>query len=78
MDDVAGCFEYYAGLAVGLDAKQGSPVDVGDARCAARCACLPPEKPDTLACRNMIIVLSVAWFVVLFAYTHSCSRTQST
>ncbi|KIZ01547.1 hypothetical protein MNEG_6416 [Monoraphidium neglectum] len=29
MDDVAGCFEYYAGLAEKLDARQYSPIDVG-------------------------------------------------
>lgn len=29
MDDVAGCFDYYAGLAEGLDASQDSPIDVG-------------------------------------------------
>ncbi|CAL1367825.1 unnamed protein product [Linum trigynum] len=28
MDDVAGCFEYYADLAEGLDAKQGAPVSL--------------------------------------------------
>jgi betaine-aldehyde dehydrogenase len=28
-DDVAGCFEYYAGLAEKLDARQYSPIDVG-------------------------------------------------
>lgn len=27
-DDVAGCFEYYAGLAEGLDAKQKAPVSL--------------------------------------------------
>lgn len=27
-DDVAGCFDYYADLAEGLDAKQKAPVDV--------------------------------------------------
>lgn len=27
-DDVAGCFEYYADLAEGLDAKQKAPVSV--------------------------------------------------
>jgi len=32
VDDVAACFEYYAGLAEKLDEKQGTPVDVGDAR----------------------------------------------
>ena len=30
VDDVANCFEYYAGLAEELDTKQWSPVDVGD------------------------------------------------
>lgn len=29
MDDVAGCFDYYAGLAEQLDARQYSPIDVG-------------------------------------------------
>lgn len=29
MDDVAGCFEYYAGLAEKLDERQNSPIDVG-------------------------------------------------
>lgn len=29
MDDVAACFEYYAGLAVDLDKRQDSPIDVG-------------------------------------------------
>lgn len=29
MDDVAGCFDYYAGLAEALDGRQYSPVDVG-------------------------------------------------
>lgn len=28
-DDVAGCFDYYAGKAEDLDARQGSPIDVG-------------------------------------------------
>lgn len=28
-DDVAGCFDYYAGLAEQLDARQYSPIDVG-------------------------------------------------
>jgi hypothetical protein len=30
-DDVAACFDYYAGLAVELDAKQGTVIDVGSA-----------------------------------------------
>ncbi|KAG1677120.1 hypothetical protein FOA52_000926 [Chlamydomonas sp. UWO 241] len=29
VDDTAACFEYYAGLAEGLDAKQGARIDVG-------------------------------------------------
>lgn len=29
MDDVAGCFEYYAGLAEALDGRQGEAVDLG-------------------------------------------------
>lgn len=29
MDDVAGCFNFYAGLAEGLDAKQYTAIDVG-------------------------------------------------
>jgi betaine-aldehyde dehydrogenase len=29
MDDVAGCFDYYAGLAEKLDERQYSPIDVG-------------------------------------------------
>mmetsp|Transcript_13639 Transcript_13639/g.29251 ORF Transcript_13639/g.29251 Transcript_13639/m.29251 type:complete len:498 (-) Transcript_13639:438-1931(-) len=29
MDDVAGCFDYYAGLAEKLDERQDSPIDVG-------------------------------------------------
>ena len=28
-DDVAACFDYYAGKAEDLDARQGSPIDVG-------------------------------------------------
>jgi len=28
-DDVAGCFDYYAGLAEQLDGRQYSPIDVG-------------------------------------------------
>jgi betaine-aldehyde dehydrogenase len=28
-DDVAGCFDYYAGLAEKLDERQYSPIDVG-------------------------------------------------
>ena len=28
-DDVAGCFEYYAGLAEKLDSRQGASIDVG-------------------------------------------------
>lgn len=28
-DDVAGCFDYYAGLAEQLDEQQYSPIDVG-------------------------------------------------
>jgi hypothetical protein len=28
-DDVAGCFDYYAGLAEQLDSRQYSPIDVG-------------------------------------------------
>lgn len=28
-DDVAGCFDYYAGLAEKLDDRQYSPIDVG-------------------------------------------------
>jgi betaine-aldehyde dehydrogenase len=35
-DDVATCFEYYAGLAEELDAKQGSPIDVGMAEFEVR------------------------------------------
>uniref|UniRef100_A0A7S0WPS2 Aldehyde dehydrogenase domain-containing protein n=1 Tax=Chlamydomonas leiostraca TaxID=1034604 RepID=A0A7S0WPS2_9CHLO len=31
MDDVAACFDYYAGLAEGLDAKKETPLDVGSA-----------------------------------------------
>jgi len=31
LDDVAGCFKYYAGLARDLDTKQNTAVDVGDA-----------------------------------------------
>jgi betaine-aldehyde dehydrogenase len=31
MDDVASCFDYYAGLAESLDARQGAPIDVGSA-----------------------------------------------
>ena len=30
-DDVAACFDYYAGLAEKLDTRQGMPVDVGHA-----------------------------------------------
>lgn len=38
MDDVAGCFEYYAGLAEGLDGRQGEAVDLGsdDFECRLR------------------------------------------
>lgn len=28
-DDVAGCFDYYAGLAEELDGRQDAPIDVG-------------------------------------------------
>ncbi|KAK9816896.1 hypothetical protein WJX72_006906 [[Myrmecia] bisecta] len=38
MDDVAGCFEYYAELAEKLDARQDAPINVGmdDFRCRVR------------------------------------------
>jgi betaine-aldehyde dehydrogenase len=32
MGDAAACFDYYADLATGLDAKQGTPVDISDPR----------------------------------------------
>ncbi len=35
-DDVAGCLEYYAGLAEKLDARQDSPIDVGMEEFAVR------------------------------------------
>jgi hypothetical protein len=36
MDDVAGCFEYYAGLAEALDGRQGEGVDLGSDDFACR------------------------------------------
>lgn len=54
-DEVAGCFEYYAGLAEGLDAKQKAPIS------------LPAEnfKSHVLQEPIGVVGLITAWYFLL-------------
>lgn len=55
-DDVAGCFEYYADLAEGLDAKQNVPVS------------LPMETFKSYVLKEPIgvVALITPWYLLLF------------
>lgn len=61
-DDVAGCFEYYADLAEGLDAKQKAPVS------------LPMQNFKSYVLKEPIGVVGLItpWYTLLLFYEQLC------
>ncbi|GFH17573.1 aldedh domain-containing protein, partial [Haematococcus lacustris] len=64
LDDVAGCFDYYAGLADQLDKRQGTAIDVGSddfqvkwkvapALAAGNCCVLKPSELASVTCLEL-------------------------
>lgn len=66
-DDVAGCFEYYADLAEGLDAKQKAPVS------------LPMETFRSYVLKEPlgVVGLITPWYMLLFFLDCLCIFPQS-